>query len=533
MLYLLHQTVTRAAQRGPDRDAVRMAGRSLTWAELEQESNRLSHMLAEQGVRRGDRVGICARKSVDVAVAMHGVMKAGAAYVPMNPDAPAASLLRILRDCGVRHLVSEPAKGDMVRALSRDTDLEMCIGTAAIDDCAVRCVDWDEVAAMPGDSPAPVSLTEQDLAYIICTSGSTGQPKGITHSHRSALSFAEVAAKTYGLGPDDRITNHAPIHFDLSTLDYFATAVAGGTTIIVPEAHTRFPASLSQLLEEERVTVLYAVPFALIQLLLRGALPKRDLGALRWVLFGGEPFPTKHLRALMGLLPHARFSNVYGPTETNGCTYYIVRPIAPDSNEAIPIGCVYENVEAIVVDGEDRPVGPDGTGELLIRSPTRMRGYWGQPALTERATFRRRNDSGDDDLFHRTGDLVRVGRDGNFRLIGRMDRQIKTRGHRVELDEIEAALVAHGAVEEAAVYTVPDLEGSRSILAAVTLRTNGGAPDDEAAIRAVLLGHLRAQLPPYAVPSRLDVLQAFPRTSTGKIDRNALEAGARLEPGGG
>ena len=176
---------------------------------------------------------------------------------------------------------------------------------------------------MPAGGPKTQPI-EQDLAYILYTSGSTGDPKGIMHTHRSALAFARWAADEYGLRPADRLSNHAPLHFDLSTFDLFAGALAGATTVIIPEAVTRFPASVSKLMQDERISVWYSVPFALTQMLLRGNIGARDLTDLRWLLFAGEVFPTKYLRQLMAALPHVRFSNLYGPTETNVCTYYHV-----------------------------------------------------------------------------------------------------------------------------------------------------------------------------------------------------------------
>jgi amino acid adenylation domain-containing protein len=356
---------------------------------------------------------------------------------------------------------------------------------------------------------------EQDLAYILYTSGSTGVPKGVMHTHRSALSFAEIAVREYGLTADDRISNHAPLHFDLSTLDYFGGAVAGATTVIIPESHTKLPASLSGLVEQERLTVLYAVPFALVQFLLHGALDKRDLSSLRWVLFGGEPFPPKHLRALMEALPHARFVNVYGPTEVNGVTHYPIGSI--DDESPVPIGRPYGNVEMMIVDDDDAPVAPGEPGLLLVRTPTMMRGYWGRPDLNARAFYTRPTFGLYEDVFHRTGDLVQLRPDGNLDFLGRKDRQIKTKGYRVELDEVEAALLQHAAVEAAAAFPVLNGDGSRRIEAAVTLREPGTVDAAE------LARHAAARLPVYALPEKIAVMTTFPRTSTDKIDRLQLQ----------
>jgi acyl-coenzyme A synthetase/AMP-(fatty) acid ligase len=294
--------------------------------------------------------------------------------------------------------------------------------------------------------------------------------------------------------------------------------LAGGAVVIIPEYVTKFPASHSQLLQDEKITVSYTVPFALIQLMERGALDSRDLTGLRWVLFAGEVFPTKHLRELMKLWPDKRFSNLYGPTETNVCTYYHVPQLADDFEDTIPIGLACANEEMLVLDAEDQPVAPGEAGELLVRGGTVMRGYWGRPDLNERGFYRRSVFGHYEDVFYRTGDLVLQLPDGNFRYFGRKDRQVKTRGYRVELDEVEVALLSHEDVKEAAVYTISDGAGSNLIEAAVI-------PNEGTELtHALLAKHVGEKLPPYAVPIKIHVMADFPRTSTGKINRRELQA---------
>ena len=522
MRYLLTHAIDQAAACTPDAEAVRCTGGALTYADLARRTDQLAHVLAEAGVQRGDRVGILLDKSLRSAVALYGIMKAGAAYVPLDPAAPAARLAFILRDCGIRHLVTDTPKRRTLHALrAEDVALDVSLGIEADDELPGRGVPWSDIEAA-SDTPPEAGTTEQDLAYILYTSGSTGVPKGVMHTHRSGLSWAEVAAHTYGFRPTDRISNHAPLHFDLSTLDYFATAIAGATTVVIPEMYAKLPASFSKLIADERLTVLYLVPFALTQLLLHGALEQRDLSALRWVLFAGEPFTPKHLRALMKAWPHARFSNVYGPTEVNAVTYHDIPAAFADdaSDEPLPIGKPYGNVEALVVDDADHEVAPGETGELLIHSPTMMRGYWGRPDLNATAFYRRPVFEHFEDVFYRTGDLVQEDAEGAYRFLGRKDRQIKTRGYRVELSEVEAVLAAHAAVTAAAVYTVPDEQGTHRIEAAVTV----AAKADVSA--ADLRQHAANHLPPYAVPEAVEILDHFPRTSTGKIDRQGLQAQA-------
>ncbi|RMG96144.1 MAG: D-alanine--poly(phosphoribitol) ligase [Chloroflexi bacterium] len=513
----LPQVLDQAAERYPDKEAVRCNGKALTYAELQRRADALACLLQQQGVRRGDRVGMFMNKDLESAVTVYGIMKAGGAYVPLDPFAPVSRLNFVIQDCGIKVLVTKPNKLPQVKEMVAETNLTTVIGIEPQANLGVQCITWDSVVNAPPTARPNIHVIEQDLAYILYTSGSTGTPKGIMHTHRSALSFAEWAADEYGLTSEDRVSNHAPFHFDLSTFDMYATAIAGGTTVIIPEFVTKFPASLSKLLQDERITVSYSVPFALIQMMERGVLESRDLSALRWVLFAGEVFPTKHLRRLMQMLPHARFSNLYGPTETNVCTFYHVNEI-PQTDEPIPIGIPCANEEMLVVDADDNPVPPGEVGELLVRGGTVMRGYWGRPDLNEKGFYRRQVFGFYEDVFYRTGDLVQLLPDGNYKYLGRKDRQVKTRGYRVELDEVEVALLSHEGVQEAAVYTVPDGEGSNLIEAAVI-------PKEGVELTpAMLARHANTKLPHYAVPVTIHVMRDFPRTSTGKINRRELQA---------
>jgi amino acid adenylation domain-containing protein len=516
MIISLPHALDISAARYPKREAVRCHGKSLTYAELQRQANSLACLLMQQGVRRGHRVGLYMNKSLQSVVSLYAIMKAGAAYVPLDPYAPLSRLRVIISDCDIRCLITKPNKGAQVRQLLAETNLECLVGLST--DLPVRSVAWEDVLNEVAGTEPKIHLNEQDLSYILYTSGSTGTPKGIMHTHGSALSFAQWAAHEYGLSASDRVSNHAPLHFDLSTFDLYATVLAGATTVIIPEYLTKFPFSLSQVIAEERLSVWYSVPFALIQLLERGKLKDRELSALRWVLFAGEPFPTKHLRQLMAALPQARFSNLYGPTETNVCTYYHVAPLAEESDEPIPIGRPCSNSETLVVDPNDKPVALGDVGELLVRGGTVMRGYWGRPELNKQSFFRHSLSDNIEGLFYRTGDLVELQADGNYKYRGRQDRQIKTRGYRVELDEVEVAMLTHDNAQEAAVYTIPDGDASHLIYGAVIPKAGHELTGLQ------LAKHLSTQLPSYAIPVKIIVTDHFPRTSTGKIDRRKLQA---------
>jgi amino acid adenylation domain-containing protein len=516
MLYLLSHILDQSASRFPDKEAMRCNGHAMTYAEWEARANALASVLVSQGVRRRDRVGICLNKSLETAVAMYGIWKAGAAYVPLDPQAPLPRLQFVMNDCGVKCVVTQEAKAALMRELAQAASLECVIGMQPAAGDVLRCVPWAEVNQAMG-LPAPdVLLTEQDLAYVMYTSGSTGVPKGLMHTHYSGLSYARLSACLYGVSEHDRLSNHSPLHFDMSTFDYFSGPLRGATTVIIPEAYTKLPASMSKLIQDERLTIWYSVTTALVQMVLRGVLQQRDLSALRWILYGGEPFPPAHLRALMTLVPGALVANVYGPAEVNQCTHYRVPALPDDYESSIPIGRIWDNSEGLLLDADDSLVTDGDIGELVVRTPTMMRGYWGRPDLNAKAFYRRPAAGGDEDVFYRTGDLMRRDEAGLLRFCGRKDRQIKTRGYRVELDEVENALSLQPAVAECAVYAVPDAEGSNNIEAAVILKQ--GALADEGEMKK----SLAERVPNYALPATIKYLDDFPRTGTGKIDRRAL-----------
>ncbi|MDJ0991448.1 MAG: amino acid adenylation domain-containing protein [Desulfobacterales bacterium] len=516
MIYLLSQMIDQSAVSYPARQAFRFQEQSITYAELSRATNQLAGTLRDLGVARGDRVGVFMNKSLEMPLAVHGILKAGAAYVPIDPAAPANRLQYILQDCGIRILITQKSKLKRLAAIIDMSGLECLIGVGGASLPAIFTVSWEDIHKASDEAPKVGPVTEMDLAYIMYTSGSTGEPKGIMHTHHSGLSYAKLSAETYQLCEEDILGNHSPLHFDMSTFEFFSGPLRGACSVLIPEEYTKLPASLSKLIADEGMTVWYSVPFALIQLLLRGALDARDLGTLRWIMFGGEPFPAKYLRDLMKQLPGTSFSNVYGPAEVNQCTYYHV-PRAPEGDDPVAIGRAWANCESLVIDENDQPVSPGEKGELLIRSPTMMQGYWNRQDLTERALYHRYPYPGFRKTYYRTGDLVRINGEGHLVFLGRKDRQIKTRGHRVELDEIEITLLNHDDVKEAAAFAYRDVEGNVLISAGVTLK------DHQASPAVNLMQHVKARLPWYAVPQRIKIYGAFSRTATGKIDRNALK----------
>jgi amino acid adenylation domain-containing protein len=520
--YLLQQLLTDSVHRHPDKPAVRARGRSLTYSELDLRSSQLAHLLRERGIAPGDRVGLFFPKAIESVVAMLGVLKAGAVYVPLDPHAPARRITAIAEDCGVRAVITTAER--LATLGRRELACAVLVSgepRATADTAAIPQIPWSALEAFPAAAP-PESTIESDLAYILYTSGSTGTPKGVMLTHRNALTFVDWCAATFRIGPDDRLSNHAPLHFDLSVFDVYNTLAAGATVSLIHEEITVFPQRLAALMEDHGITVWYSVPSALVYLLLHGDLAARDLDRLRLVLFAGEVFPMKYLRQLADLLPRAELYNLYGPTETNVCTYHRVDRFRLAGQERLPIGRACANTETIVLDESGSPVPAGGTGELYVRGPSVTPGYWGDADKSRRALVDDPRLARRAEKLYRTGDLVTLDTSGEYLFLGRRDSQVKSRGYRIELGDIEAALYAHPAVVEAAVVAVPDEDIGSRLRAYVALRAG------ESVSPAALQAHCAARVPRYMVPEQIEVRGELPRTSTGKTDRTRLAADARV-----
>jgi amino acid adenylation domain-containing protein len=513
MGYLLQQLLTEAAASQPRRPAVASGGSVLTYQELDRLSNQMARALLRQGVEPGDRVAVLAPKSAAAVVGLYGALKAGACYVPLDPKAPEDRLSYVLRDSAAAVIVTDEPRLPQAAALADGAADLRGVVTAA------------DLAAEPDGPLAGERAIETDLAYILYTSGSTGAPKGVMISHRNSLTFVEWAAAAAGLTEQDRVCSPAPLHFDLSVFDVFATCRAAACLTVLPDGVATFPVSIARWLEAERISVWYSVPSVLTLLACYGSLPQFDLSALRAVIFAGEVFPPKYLTRLMEELPQPRYLNWYGPTETNVCTAYEV-PAGGAAAGPVPIGMACANTEVFAVTSDGlRVCRPGEEGELYVRGPSVMRGYWGQPDKSNEVLVRYPFRKSGEELVYRTGDLVTLEPDGNYAYLGRRDSMVKIRGYRVELGEVEAALYRHPAITEAAVLPVPDeLLGSRlrAVITAV-----GGGPGE--ITRENVLDHCRQWLPSYMVPDIVEFREALPRTSTGKVDRAGL-ASEQPEP---
>jgi amino acid adenylation domain-containing protein len=492
--------------------------RSITYRELEERSNQLAHLLQQRGVSKGDRVGIYFPKCVESVIVMLGILKAGGVYVPLDPQAPPDRIGYIIGNCGIRVLIT---RADKRRGLDVATISSLSF-TVLIDEAPQTAngggvIPWSMLPEYPASHAPQVVLTETDLAYILYTSGSTGRPKGVMLTHQNALTFVEWCADKFKMTSADRLSNHAPLHFDLSVFDVYNTLEAGASLYMITEDLALFPSRLAEFMGTHGITVWYSVPSALILLLLHANLNAEKLKQLRTILFAGEVFPMKYLRQLAERLPHIELYNLYGPTETNVCTYYKVERERLPVLDKLPIGIACENTEVFAVNDQNEVVTQaGGTGELYVRGPAVTYGYWADAEKTSKMVVPNIFQKNFEEKMYRTGDLVQLAEDGNYYFLGRRDSMIKSRGYRIELGEIESALLSHPSVKEAVAVAVPDdIVGSR-IRAVVSFH------DGVSVLAAELQQYCGTRIPKYMIPEGIDFRTELPKTSTGKIDRVQL-----------
>lgn len=533
---LLHEILVDSAVDNRVRLSARCGDKSISYGDLDYLSNKLCYSLINSGVNYRDRVGIYLNKSIESLIAIFGILKAGAAYVPLDTGAPTDRVAKIVNDCMPTAIISSsseigklldklPLKCAVVIIDGKDVDIEQKLS----DRCIVK---WSDV--LQCNATYTPNVIEEDLAYILYTSGSTGMPKGVMISHRAAMVFVNWSYDEFKLLPGEIVANHAPLHFDLSIFDIFATIKAGAMIILIPPAISLFPNNLASLIIKEEINIWYSVPSILIKMILYGQMEQLNFSKLRLILFAGEVFPAKYLSMLMHLVPNATYYNLYGPTETNVCSYYKIP--SDYSGEVIPIGksCPYNKLALLsnnkirYIDDISKEViscNTDTTeGELCVRGPNLMTAYWRNPEGT-RARKRQMTvyqDIGDETVYC-TGDLVKQNADGNIIYVGRIDSMIKSRGYRIELEEIESVLHRHPSIYRAAVVPVPDLENTNLIKAFVIPHSSGTGKNDIIVDVKEIKVFCSKYLPRYMIPAFVEICKDLPETQNGKIDKVKLK----------
>lgn len=496
-----------SARGAPDSAAVfESDGAVIRYGELEAYAESVRNALAALGVAAGDRVGLCAPKGIPSLASLFGILKTGGAYVPVDVSAPPARNVYIFNDCAVAAIIVDAGRAEALETALGEGWVRTAFPAPPPGFTAPNLVLLGRVGGERTAAPA-------DLAYILYTSGSTGRPKGVMHSHTTAMAFIDWCSEEFAPTSADRFSSHAPFHFDLSILDIYVPIKHGASVVLIGSEAGKQPGTLAEIMEKRAITIWYSTPSILRMLVEYAKLDERDLSPLRIVNFAGEVFPIKHLRALMRLLPAPAYYNLYGPTETNVCTFHKVSPAEDllDDTRSLPIGRACSGDATRVVDHGGADVAGDEEGELLVSGGSVMLGYWNLPERNAEA-FQAHAGA----KWYRTGDVVRERAPGQYEFLGRRDRMVKKRGYRVELGEIEAALHRHPHISEAAAVAIKSGDGDVQISAFVVW--DGDQPGSVIKMKQFCAENL----PLYMAPDRFVFLAVLPKTSTDKIDYQRL-----------
>lgn len=507
---LIHRLFEEQAQRTPQARALEYRGVSLTYAELNRSSNQLARYLIARGVKPDQPVGLWVERSPEMIIALLGILKAGAAYLPLDPSYPAERIHDMLQDAAPPVVFSHPT-------------LAACLPAAPGE------LLWllETIRGLPDSSDqnltaAEVSVTPDNLLYVIYTSGSTGKPKGIAMPHRAMANLIEWHRNSFGAADRSVVLQFAAVSFDVAFQEIFSTLCTGGTLVLLDEWVRTDVAALMTLLCERSIDTLFLPPLMLQGLAQHFTATRVVPASLSNVVVAGEQLRiTPEIVALFSYLRGCRLHNHYGPTETHVVTS-LTLPYDSSRWPTLPsIGRPIANTQIYILDGERRPVPIDVPGEIYIGGANVARGYLNRPELTAERFLRDPFRKAPEARLYKTGDQGRWRADGTIEYLGRNDDQVKIRGYRIELGEIEAQLTKHDDVKQAAVIVRDDLGGAKTLVAYVTPR-EGRHPATQQ-----LRSHLKGLVPEYMVPAAFVLMDRLPVTPSGKLSRRALPAPKR------
>jgi len=519
--YLAQHYVDHSYKVNPSRIALSCSGTEYTYEELWTTANKLANLLIATNVHRQDRVAIFMKRSAQSILAMVGVLKADAIYVSIDGKTPLKRLLMLLEDCQPKAVICDHTTiNKTVELLEQLQYNPSVIVIHEEQDFGIKTpykfLYLEQIKAQLNTQPQYQNI-DQDIAHIIYTSGSTGTPKGVMISHLNILNYIDWAVDAFSISAEDVIMGTAPFFFDMSTFDIFASQKAGAHFCIAPESSLLFPIKLIDLINEAKATIWKGVSSLLMYIAKTGILDNSDLPTLKRIIFAGEVFPTKYLIEWMRHFPDKEFYNGYGPSEATGVSvYYKVSQIPKDPRAAIPIGKACANSEVILLNEDDTCPQIGEMGELCIRGSGVARGYWNNPEKTREVFVPNPLTGSTADLIYRTGDLAIMRDDGNIEFVGRKDQQVKWMGYRIELGDIENALLSIEEIKDAAVvlHSSNDSDKHQELVAYVEIEGSTGTSE--------IMSQLEQVMPQYMLPRRILSIKGLPRTARGKINRSKL-----------
>lgn len=530
--FLLHHLFEESAAAYPDRAAVCYEDRQITYRELDDKSSRLAALLREAGMNPGDSVGVYLTKSIEAVTAFLAVLKAGGFYIPLDSAySPVKRITGIIKLSGTRFIVTTTGLWKGIAGGAETSDVESVFFTDTLmnpdadtlpSDLTNSGQFWFYDEKLSWDVSRITGQVSMDLAYVLYTSGSTGIPKGVMISHLNALTFVNWAKDYFRPGPDDVFANHAPLHFDLSVFDIFVALSCGACVHLVPFHIAANPKALAPWIVEKEITFWYSVPQVWITILNYADIPENMDDRLSHILFAGEVFPPQYLKRVMKALPQASYYNLYGPTETNVCTFHPVAHVDEISDKPVPIGKACANTRILVLDDNLNPVGVGEEGELFVWGTTVAVGYYNDPERTAASFIPSPLPEHHGATIYATGDLVRRCDGDTYEYLGRKDLMVKCAGFRIELPEVERALYAHEDIAEAVVVPAYDPEKAVTSLSAFVTSKNG---DTLSVIQ--LKKHLGESLPKYMIPAAITQVESLPRNANGKMDRAQVKGWAK------
>jgi amino acid adenylation domain-containing protein len=497
----VHELFEQQVDRDPDAVAVIFKEQQLTYRELNQRANQVAHFLRKQGVGPETLVGVSLERSPELVIGLLGVWKAGGAYVPLDTAYPQERLSFMVEDAGVRMLLTEQECKHLFPS---------CGGKMVCLDS-----DWSMIAREATGNPA-AGASPSNLAYVMYTSGSTGRPKGAMILHSGLVNYLTWAVKAYAVEAGGSVPVHTSVSFDLTVTSLYPALLAGGQAELLPEDVAA--QNLLSALRRGKNRNLVKITPAHLDLLGQQLDPREVAGLTKLFVIGGENLAAESLQLWRDFAPDTRLINEYGPTETVvGCCVYEMRPGDP-GNGSVPIGRPIANTQLHVLDPDLQPVPPGVMGELYIGGVGVARGYLNRPELTSERFLVDPFSGRAGARLYRTGDLARYRSDGVLEYLGRVDNQVKVRGYRIELGEIEATLAGHPAVQSCAVLVREDIPGDKQLVGYVVPR-QGQSPESED-----MKDFVKLRLPEYMTPGQFVLLDSFPLTKNGKVDRKALPA---------